>query len=369
MVSDRVVQQDQGSPRFEIDHFHVDRLSNQGIMNPDGLFLFHGTGHDERGTRPWSVVLKILRKPAHEQDPREMFYWKRELLAAQHHLLGQLPGPVAAPRIYAAVEKEDEGWLWMEHIVDAVGKRWGLEHFAFVAYEFGRFNAAYLTGTPLPDDYPWLCTEQSVWWLRIAERNNPDKAWENPHVREFFPADLRPRVERMWAEKDLFLKALNHVLRVLAHCDIQRRNLFIRKGRDNGNEVVAIDWAHVGCVPLGTDLFALVFSSAGIFEVEGGDVPALEEAALRAYLRGLGDAGWTGDSDLVRFGYQARVALRIGAAAPAMAALWTSRPADRIRAAFGCDPEAFARGWATLCALALDRADNARRLISQLGLG
>jgi hypothetical protein len=80
-VLTEVVRQDQRSPTFEILDWNVKRLSDKGVINPDGLFLFSGQGRDEQDTRPWSVVLKILKKPDEEQDMREIFYWKRELLA------------------------------------------------------------------------------------------------------------------------------------------------------------------------------------------------------------------------------------------------------------------------------------------------
>ena len=112
-----IVRQDQRSPTFEITQWAVDRLSSKGIINPDGLFRFSGYGRAGDVSRPWSVVLKIVRKPDDQQNPRDIWYWKRELLAAQCQLLEHLRGPIAAPRIYAISEHADNGWLWMEHIV------------------------------------------------------------------------------------------------------------------------------------------------------------------------------------------------------------------------------------------------------------
>jgi hypothetical protein len=80
----KVVRQDQRSPTFVISGWRVEHLSTKGIVNPDGLSLFHGIGRDAQGNRPWSFVLKILRKPPDEGNLRDIWYWKRELLAAQH---------------------------------------------------------------------------------------------------------------------------------------------------------------------------------------------------------------------------------------------------------------------------------------------
>jgi hypothetical protein len=137
----------------------------------------------------------------------------------------------------------------------------------------------------------------------------------------------------------------------------------MREGQD---ELVAVDWAFVGCGALGGDLFALVGSSALLYEVEPEDVEALEAVALEAYLRGLRDTGWHGDSDLVRLGYAAWFALWIGAAAPAGTAAWTSGSLEVLQQQFGRGPEAAAAGWAYLCELALHRADDARRLMHRL---
>ena len=47
-----VVRQDQRSPAFEITNWSVKRLSDKGIINPDGLWIFTGTGRDSQGERP-----------------------------------------------------------------------------------------------------------------------------------------------------------------------------------------------------------------------------------------------------------------------------------------------------------------------------
>lgn len=363
-----VVRQDQRSPTFDISEWHVDRLSSKGIVNPDGLFRFSGHGRDGQATRPWSVVLKIVRKPNEDQNPRDIWYWKRELLAAQHNLLPQLPGPVTAPRIYGVIEHADSGWLWMEHIIEATTQPWTLAQYAFAARALGRFNAMSLMGTPLPD-YAWLCTEHCRWWLAGIETLEPQKAWDNRFVSEAFPETLRSRVEQLWAEKELFLAVLNRVPQVFSHFDTQRRNLFIRERDGRGNEVVAVDWAFVGRAALGGDLFALVGSTAILFEVEPEDALALEAVAMDAYLSGLREAGWLGDADLVRLGYAAWFALWMGLGGPAVTAAWTSLWVDALLQQFGRGPESVAAGWARLCELALDRADEARQLMARLRLG
>src|SRR5690349_9573814 len=78
-----VVRQDQHSPRFEVTEWSVRRLSNKGVTNPDGLWLFHGEGYDNEDSRAWSVVLKILNRQEPEPPVNDLWHWKREFFVAQ----------------------------------------------------------------------------------------------------------------------------------------------------------------------------------------------------------------------------------------------------------------------------------------------
>lgn len=55
-----IVRQQQDNPTFVLLDWSVAPLSDQGIINPEGLFLFQDQGHDDERVKPWSVVLKIL---------------------------------------------------------------------------------------------------------------------------------------------------------------------------------------------------------------------------------------------------------------------------------------------------------------------
>ncbi len=62
-----VVRQAQGSTSFDLGAWSVRPLSAAGLANPNGLWLFSGQGAGADGAaRPWSVVLKILQRPAVE---------------------------------------------------------------------------------------------------------------------------------------------------------------------------------------------------------------------------------------------------------------------------------------------------------------
>ena len=70
-----VVRQDVGRPDFEIGAWSARPLSNKGIINPDGLWLLSGDGRDANGARPWSVVVKTVRRQDPEPPETDMWYW------------------------------------------------------------------------------------------------------------------------------------------------------------------------------------------------------------------------------------------------------------------------------------------------------
>jgi hypothetical protein len=359
-----VVRQDQRSPTFELLNWDVNRLSVEGAANAVGLFLFSGQGHDERGTRSWSVVLKHFTDPGVEQDPHSQWYWKRELLVAQSGITKNLPGSVVAPRFYNLVEGDGTDWLWMEYLIGTTPQAWTQENFVFAAQELGRFNGAYLAGLPLPD-FPWLSKGHA---RTMSDTFPPRNAWDNALVRQFFPERIRERVMRLWDERDYFIDTLNRLPQTFSHFDYQRRNLFIRMRNDGQDEIAAIDWALCGIDAVGGDLSSLVGTSAVVFELDRSALPAVETAVFEAYITGLREAGWDGDAQLARLGYTAFLAIYWGGVLPGGTAAFSSEElVTMVRQRFGCSQDELASVWATICEFALDRADEARELMSRLG--
>lgn len=147
-----VVRQDQRDPSFGITRWTVQRLSDKGIRNPDGLWLFSGDGKDGNRSRTWSVVLKIIEKPEEEVPTSDVWYWKREVLWVQSRHMDRLPGPVKGPRFYRVEETPGGAWLWQEHLIQQRPDPWLLDDYAFAARQIGLWNGAYACGTPLPDE-------------------------------------------------------------------------------------------------------------------------------------------------------------------------------------------------------------------------
>jgi aminoglycoside phosphotransferase (APT) family kinase protein len=174
---------------------------------------------------------------------------------------------------------------------------------------------------------------------------------------------------RLWAERNWFLSALDHLPQTFSHLDFHRRNLLIRKRADNQEELVAVDWANCGIGPIGADLALAIGMSCIFFEWEPAAVRELEVATLEAYLAGLRDEGWDGDLRLARLGYLAWIALWLGVimsgAIHAFTADETHAFAKHLIGHYG---DGLASGWSTLCEFALDRADEARKLMDQLKL-
>lgn len=119
------------------------------------------------------------------------------------------------------------------------------------------------------------------------------------------------RLARLWAERDQLLAGLDRLPKTLAHLDAMRDNLFVRLGPDGSNQVVAIDWAIVGREAVGAELAGFVTWSA-FMAADVANLRILDQTAFSSYLSGLAAAGWQSDEQLVRFGYTASTALRMG---------------------------------------------------------
>ena len=360
-----VVRQDQRDPAFAIDDWSIRRLSDKGIANPDGLWLFSGRGHNGHAARQWSVVVKIFLRPEEESPPDELYYWKREFLLAQTGLLERLPGPVRAPRFYRTDEYPESIWIWMEHLFDRSSGSWRLEHYAIAARQLGLWNGACLAMKVQPDE-SWFARRHYVTWLNWL---NIEKDWQFPMNQVHVSVDLRQRYENLWAEHERFYKALDGLPQVFSHFDSQRRNLFICQNTNQQDELVLVDWAQCGWGALGAELNWLVGMSGGLLEWPPVDLTKLDAVAFENYLQGLQDAGWCGDREVVRLGYVAYLSVFMGCIFPAFTALWCS-PEQRLDAlhTFGLAEEELFWKILPLLNYSLDCADEARQLMNKIGV-
>ena len=358
-----VVARATGDPTVAISDLRVQRLSDQGIRNPDGLLLFSGGGGDAREPRRWSVVGKMIDNEDAEGLPQDhLWYWKREVLAMQTGLLDDLPAGIAAPRCFGVDTYADRVWIWMEHVADESPRTWTTDEFTLAASASGSFGGAYLSGRPVPD-HSWLARDHARGWVG---KGGPAATLDNAFVQQLFTRRVLQRVMRLWDDRELVFDWLNRLPQTFAHGDYHRRNLMISRLPDGTRQVVAVDWAWCGPAPVGGDLGMLLGMSANLGDIDPGDLTTMEPVVYDAYLAGLRAAGWRGHSALVRLGYTAWLAMFAGVTAPGLTAFWTA--GDRVAACerlFG-PPEDAARRWATICEFALDRADEARALGERL---
>ena len=361
-----IVRMDQNNPSFEVTEWSVKRLSDKGIRNPDGLWLFSGVGNDGRRALPWSVVLKILEPSEEEPPPSDPNHWKRELWAIQSGFLESLHGPVRTPRFYRVEESVNEVWIWQEYVENCRPDPWGIEDYAFAAYQLGKWNGTTASTKSFPE-HPWFARHHYQIWYTEA---NPERDFQFWLTQKYIVGETRRRYDRLWTEREMLYQVLDTLPQTFSHFDSQRRNLFIRKGNENQDELVLIDWAFCGLGPLGAELYALAGMSAGLLEWPPAALPQLDKATFNSYLRGLDEAGWSGDGDLIRLGYVAWLSVWFGVVFPNILALWCT-PDSRAHAlqSFGFAEEKLCLQWLPLLSYSLDCADEARFLMKKLGIG
>lgn len=326
------------------------------------VYRVAGAARDGGETRPWSLVLKILRDPTHGPASGGAVPdgWDREVHAYRSGLLDALPAGLAAPRCYAIEERPGAVWLWLEDVADEAGARWPITRFALAARHFGRLNGMFLTERRLPDD-PWLMRgllparagAVAGFWDRFADLRG------EPMARRIWPGDLADRALRLWGERDRMLAVLDSLPQTFGHGDADRRNLFARRGPTGVDETVAIDWAYAGVAPLGAELPSLITSSVLWSQGVGADdLGELADHCLAEYLAGLDDVAWRGDPRLAELGFAASAALRHGPLLGAVE-LVEMTPEQRapIMRTMGGSIEEFADRWAAVQRFTFDRLD------------
>lgn len=305
-VLSQVLRRELQDPHAEPLDSSVERLrsgAGQGL----GVYRLFGHAHSRGKRMPWSAILKMIpaagQGPAHEWDHAD-----REVLAYRSGILRNLPGGLAAARCLA-LTRHDAGarCLWLEDL----GRhevRWSLETYARAAHCLGRFNGAYLAGAPIPK-HPWLSRHWLRQWLAEAAAAMAalPEHLDHPLVRRVYPPDVAAGIAELWCQRDGLLRALDALPQTLCHHDAFRRNLVATADR-----IAALDWAFMGCGPVGAELSPLVTATLAFGEIPLESRPALEHATIESYIAGLRESGWWGSDEPITFGYRATSALRYG---------------------------------------------------------
>jgi hypothetical protein len=255
-------------------------------------------------------------------------------------------------------------WLWLEDVVDEIGREWPAERYMLAARHLGQFNGAYR---------PDLGTPSRVWFSRsplrdIVREMSPavERVYElldNAFVAQAIPPASAAALLALLRDSAGWLNALDRVPQVLCHWDAHRANLFSRTSGDGTVETVLIDWAGLGWGPVGSELPRLLSTTVNFFGLDASALPPLDAELFEQYLKGLREAGWDGDRRIVRFGYTASSAIRlVDRTAKALHLAIDDRARSAFERAAGLPFRSLAEKFGQTLPHYLSHVDEARRL-------
>ena len=299
-----LARRESGDDRFEAREWTVEPVQG-GFGSAIGGTALYRLYVRSRDDRRCSLVLKLLY-PRPDETAASPYYWKREFELYRSGLLADMPrDSFVAPRILAVEERADACWIWMEDITDSRSE-WTLGDFADVAERLGRFNGAWLAHNP-PPAQPWLARS---WHAAIVPNlsdafSQLNELLEHPLARLTLPLEAKDEIKAIWHDRNLFRTALGRLPQTFCHYDAFRRNVLYR-----ANEAVLIDWALAGIGGVGEDLVSLVAVSLYYEGFTAAYAEELDQLVFASYLKGLRQAGWSGDVKLARIGYACGMTLR-----------------------------------------------------------
>ena len=273
------------------------------------------------------------------------------------------------------MENEDRAWVWMEDIHEVTGKQWSLDDFQRTARQLGRFQGAYLGGTPLPAQ-PWLCppffgtgwAEQNGWSGYMSPEFEQN-AWKLPVGRNGLNDKQKLRLLQLIVENLRFDRVNQRLPQVLCHNDVHRKNLMWMLSPQTGEEeLVALDWSFTGPGAAGNDLGGLLGNSLYFFDYDPFDAETLEAALLEGYLAGIADQRVEIDPRLMRLGYLISLSYFMEYLPGWTPFILPPNSGDAVQGMHGRSAKEVLASWVHLAEFCLDRADEARSLIKQLGL-
>jgi hypothetical protein len=314
-----IVRQALNRNNFQIQGWRARNLDGR-TGNPVslGLYRFEGVGVEYGEWIDWSVILKVIQSPANlgfvnygeGEDPAHWNYWKRELLVYQSGWLTGLPEGITGPECYDAVEMPNNiAGMWLEDIKDTYSGSWPLHRYALAARHLGRLNGIYISRRELPS-FTWLSKQRIRQWLKtIAWQDFP---WDHPQVWQQYPNPELDSFRSMLQDNERFLAKLEQIPKTICLGDTNPANFISRHSPRRQEQSVAMDWSLVGIEPLGSDLGQLVYGT--YLNLKTYRLHDISETLFTSYINGLQDSGCRIDTQLVRFGYAASAAFRVGLA-------------------------------------------------------
>jgi aminoglycoside/choline kinase family phosphotransferase len=209
-------------------------------------------------------------------------------------------GGLEAPDLLGSFERsETEIALWLEDLGDPPAPGWTSPSLARAARALGVGQGALVAAGSVPG-HAWLSrrflrdysTSKQVDWDLIHDA----AAWQQPLIRQYWPASLQTDMARLYAERDRWLGLLETLPRTLCHLDFWPNNLVAV----DSERTAVLDWAFSGDGALGEDVGNLVPDAIFDHFLPAADLPELDHAVYVAYVEGLREGGWNGDERLVR---------------------------------------------------------------------
>lgn len=275
------------------------------------IFRFSGSARVGGEVVGWSLVLKVVTAAASPDDPSSPANGEREPFAYRSGLLDQLSG-VRAPRCFGVIDRPGGGyWLWLEEIVESIGREWPKERYLLAARHLGQFNGA-VRQDPR-GSHPWLSRSP----LREAVREMAPSvalglgARDNPYVSQAISSVSEQALRALLHTIEPWMTKLDQLPQCICHWDAHRANLMSQMTGEGRAETVLIDWAGVGWGPLGAELSKLLSQTVNFFGMREDALPALDVEMFAHYIDGLRASGWNGDPQVVRFGHVAASAARL----------------------------------------------------------
>lgn len=361
-----------------------------------GLFTVTGTAQTSANRElPWIAVLKVVAdidltgSPLDNDyihQPQDWNYWKREALAFRSGLLSGWPGPLVPVRCYHVEEmSEGQAWIWLQ-ARDGAGPHasWTIQPPGSAAYDLGALGAQWQSRLLSVEHYPWLARRWLRGWVRSIRTYAVDHFIEHEcgsgsPLESLLLKTTRQRIADLISDADDLLAAFESLPHTLAHQDPQLSNLFAATPDEFPAQTVAIDWGMVGIAPIGADLGLHIEENISSWSIDQRRAADHDRASTAAYLKGLGDFGWDGDTDSVKFARAVAAALNGGTWLASEVAALCPDIADRfdpdeaawpakVAAKQGISTAAALERWAAGLGYLLDLADEARQLQSQLQL-
>ncbi len=277
-----------------------------------GIYRVAGMAEVENQSLPWSIILKIIQRDSTEKDRLTHHnYWKREAFVFQSNILEGIP-EIKSPKCYLVKDQMDGTvWLWMEEIKEDNNQQWSEKEFSFIARQLGKFNGAYLTGRQLPNE-TWICPR----WLRSWVNGSRQYAG-NPLDNYSLITNENSNIDAIWCKYinfkkniDSYIDYLMDLPRVLAHQDLSQKNIYVGKDSNGNEQLTLIDWQFMSISAIGEDLGKLYGQCMSGERIPQSLYRPFKELLFENYLDGLRETGWTGDSELARYGYCVSFAAR-----------------------------------------------------------